>query len=50
MSKPNIIPISFKNTTKDMKLYTLLNSYEERSQVIKDILYKVLIEDKEPKK
>lgn len=39
-------PISFKNTTRDIKLYAAIQAIEEqeRSQTIKDILYKVLVE------
>lgn len=47
--KRNTITISFKKTTKDMKLFTLLSSFEEKSDTIKEILYKVLIEDNEKK-
>ncbi|OOM17238.1 hypothetical protein CLSAB_19580 [Clostridium saccharobutylicum] len=50
MAKRKIIPISFKNTTKDMLLYSTLKSLEEQSDTIKEILYKALILDKEPKK
>lgn len=50
MAKSNKITVSFKNTSRDMQLYTFLKSLEEQSQTIKDILYKVLIEDKEQKK
>jgi hypothetical protein len=41
------IPISFKNTTKDMQLYTCLKGLEEQSATIKEILYKALIEKRE---
>jgi hypothetical protein len=44
------ITISFKNTTKDMQLYRIIQNLEEKSQTIKDLLYKSLIEDIEPKK
>lgn len=43
------ITISFKNTTKDMKLYEIIQSLEEKSQTIKESLYKSLVEDKEQK-
>lgn len=44
------ITISFKNTTSDTKLYLAIQELEEKSQGIKDILYKALIEDKKNKK
>lgn len=46
MSDKKVVSISFKSTTKDTKLYTLLMSMEDRSAVVKDILYKVFIEGK----
>lgn len=49
VAKPIKITISFKNTSRDMKLYTVLKSLEEQSGTIKEILYKELIQDKEPK-
>ena len=47
MGKNKQINISFKNTTKDMQLYTVINSLEEKSETIKQILYKALIEKRE---
>ena len=32
------INLSFKNTTKDIKLYTLINSKEEKSDFIKSCI------------
>lgn len=49
MAKRKIIPISFKNTSKDMLLFSTLKALEEQSDTIKEILYKALILDKEPK-
>ena len=40
------ISISFKETTKDMELYILLMGMEDKSNEIKDILRKALIEKK----
>lgn len=47
MGKNKQINISFKNTTKDMKLYTAIDSLEEKAGTIKQILYKALVEKKE---
>lgn len=44
------ITISFKNTTRDTKIYLAIQELEEKSQTIKDILYKALVADKENKK
>lgn len=40
--------ISFKNTTRDMKILTAIQAIEEqeRSQIVKDILYAILVEGK----
>lgn len=46
MGKNKQINISFKNTTKDMQLYTAIESLEEKSETIKQILYKALVEKK----
>jgi metal-responsive CopG/Arc/MetJ family transcriptional regulator len=45
-------PISFKNTTKDIQLYEAIQKIEEqeRSQIIKEILYKYLVEGKKYEK
>lgn len=42
------LSISFKETTKDTELWIAIQNLEEKSQTIKDILYKTLIkgEDK----
>ena len=40
---------SYKNTTKDTELYLAIKNLEEKSETIKTILYKVLIEGKELK-
>lgn len=37
------ISISFKNTTKDVQLLAAINSLEEKSVTIKEILYKALV-------
>ena len=37
------ITISFKNITKDIELYSILSSMEDKSNVLKQILYKVLV-------
>lgn len=50
MAQTKKITISFKNTSKDMQLYTILKSLEEQSGTIKEILYKALIRDIEEKK
>jgi len=34
----NKITVSFKNTTKDMKLYVIANSHEEKSDFVKRAL------------
>lgn len=34
----NVIPVSFKNTTRDMKLLIYLNNQEEKSQFIKNAI------------
>lgn len=34
----NVIPVSFKNTSRDMKLLIYLNNQEEKSAFIKDAL------------
>lgn len=46
----NRIVISFKNTTKDTELWIALQNLEEKSMTIKELLYKSLVADKEPKK
>ena len=40
---------SYKNTTKDMELYLVVQNLEEKSDTIKSILYQVLVEGKELK-
>lgn len=50
MAQTKKITISFKNTSKDMQLYTVLKSLEEQSATIKEILYKTLIKEIEQKK
>jgi hypothetical protein len=50
MAQTKKITISFKNTTKDMQLYTILKSLEEQSGTIKKILADALMPDIEPKK
>lgn len=47
MGKNKQLNISFKNTTKDIKLWVAIEELEEKSQTIKDILYKKLVEKKE---
>ena len=44
--------ISFKNTTRDMRILAAIQAIEEqdRSRIIKDILYKILVEGKEYEK
>lgn len=37
------IAVSFKETTKDTELWIAIQNLEEKSQTIKDILYKALI-------
>ena len=37
------ITISFKNITKDIELYSILSSMEDKSNILKQILYKVLV-------
>lgn len=37
------ISISFKNITKDMELYSMLVNMEDKSNVLKQILYKVFV-------
>lgn len=39
------LTISFKETTKDTELLLAIQNLEEKSQTIKDILYKALIKD-----
>lgn len=41
------VEISFKNTTKDTKLFLEIDKLEEKSATIKEILYKVLVEGKQ---
>jgi len=45
------VTVSFKQTTKDMKLYTAVNSLEEKSVFIKDAIefYIKHLEEKERK-
>ncbi len=44
----NKITVSFKNTTKDMKIYVTVNSQEEKSDFIKKALeYYIKYLDKE---
>lgn len=38
---------SYKNTTKDIELYLVIQNLEEKSDTIKSILYQVLVEGKE---
>jgi hypothetical protein len=40
---------SYKNTTKDIELYLVIQNLEEKSDTIKSILYQVLVEGKELK-
>lgn len=40
---------SYKNTTKDMELYLVVQNLEEKSDTIKSILYQVLVEGKQLK-
>lgn len=40
------LTISFKETTKDTELLLAINKLEEKSQTIKEILYKALVEKK----
>lgn len=47
MGNNKTLQISFKNTSKDMKLYTAIQNLEEKSVTIKNILYKALVEGKE---
>lgn len=47
MGKNKQINISFKNKTRDMQLYTAIDSLEEKSETIKQILYKALVEKRE---
>lgn len=49
MAQRRIISISFKNTSKDMLLYSTLKALEEQSEEIKQVLYQHFILDKEPK-
>lgn len=35
--------ISYKNTTKDLKLYNVISNMEDKSAELKGILYKVLV-------
>lgn len=37
------ISLSFKETTKDIKLWLSIQALEEKSQTIKEILYKELV-------
>lgn len=37
------ISLSFKETTKDIKLWLSIQGLEEKSQTIKEILYKELV-------
>lgn len=46
MGKNKQLNISFKNTTKDIKLWIEIEKLEEKSLFIKDILYKYLVEGK----
>lgn len=39
MAIKRCLTISFKATTKDLKLYELLNSMEDRSAEVKKVLY-----------
>ncbi len=48
-NKTKRLSISFKQTSKDMMLWAAISNLEEKSLTIKDILYKVLIENKEIK-
>lgn len=41
MAIKRCLTISFKATTKDLKLYELLNSMEDRSAEVKKVLYDV---------
>lgn len=41
------ITISFKNITKDIELYSILSSMEDKSNVLKQILYKVFVQEYE---
>ena len=36
------IPISFKETTKDLRLYTYIMSLEDRSTWVKEVLRKAM--------
>ncbi|CAI3673385.1 conserved hypothetical protein [Clostridium neonatale] len=47
MGKNKQLNISFKNTTRDVKLWVSIEELEEKSQTIKEILYKVLVEKRE---
>lgn len=38
------LTLSFKETTKDTELLVAIGKLEEKSQTIKEILYKVLVE------
>lgn len=44
MGKNKQLNISFKNTSKDIKLWIEIEKLEEKSQTIKNILYKSLVE------
>ena len=48
--KSRRIPISFKNTQKDIELYNTLMNMEDRSYEIKKILRSALIDDKKKEK
>lgn len=39
MARKRCLTISFKNTSKDLKLYDLVNNMEDRSNEIKRALY-----------
>ncbi len=44
MGKNKQVNISFKETTKDTELWIEIQNLEEKSQTIKEILYKALVE------
>ena len=46
MAIKRCLTISFKATTKDLKLYELLNNMEDRSAEVKKVLYDVYFGEK----
>lgn len=45
MARKRCLTISFKNTSKDLRLYNLVNNMEDRSNEIKRALYSFYFEN-----